>query len=419
VAQVNLLVVTFPLLFMAGSAVLLVRLLVLALPAVLRLPARRWSAWYLASRRVTAARLVTVILLAAATMPVAVSVYAAGLTRTAQYTLDSKARLFVGSNVSVNSVDPVRRTPATDRLGTVVTRYQYAFLNGQRTIMLAIDPDTFTAATFWDHRYADVPLATLLDRLRQPAVDGRVPALFVAADVVKRPSAGEQLQVRLGKTTAPLTVAGVPALFPGRRMPLPMLVVDAARLGPVDPHAGTVNELWTRGPADPAQLAMVAQGARIFDVASLTNVFDVANFLGISWTFDYLTALAALVGLVAIGGLLLYLETRQRSRVAAYALGRRMGLSRGTHLRSLLAELGTLLITALVLGTGLAAAAVLLVYRRLNVDPSRPPAPLLTVPTATLIGAGTAVVAITALAAAYAQRAADRTNVAEVLRLGA
>ncbi len=143
-----------------------------------------------------------------------------------------------------------------------------------------------------------------------------------------------------------------------------------------------------------------------------------ANFLGISWTFGYLGAPAALVGLVAVGGLLLYLETRQRPRKAAYALGRRMGLTRGTHLRSLLAELGTLLITALVFGAGLAAAAVLLVYRRLNVDPARPPAPLLTVPTATLIGAGVAVAVVTVLAAAYAQRAADRTNVAEVLRLG-
>ncbi|MEN3356072.1 MAG: putative transport system permease protein [Mycobacteriales bacterium] len=419
VAQVNLLVVTFPLLFMAGSAVLLVRLLVLALPAALRRPARRWPAWYLASRRVTAARLVTVILLAAATMPIAVGVYAAGLTQTTQYTLDSKARLFVGGNSSINSVDPLRRTPATDRAGTVVTRYQYASLDGQRVIVLAIDPDTFAATTFWDRRYADQPLATLLDRLRQPSAGGRVPALVVAADAGHTPVQDDQLRITLGHSTEQLTVAGVPRLFPGRRLPLPMLVVDAARLGQVDPHAGTVNELWTRGPVDPAQAAVVAQGARIFDIADLVTVFNVANFLGISWTFGYLSALAALVGLVAIGGLLLYLETRQRSRIAAYALGRRMGLTRATHLRSLLAELGTLLITALVLGTGLAAAAVLLVYRQLNVDPDRPPAPLLTVPTAALIGAGIIVVVITALAAAYAQRAADRTNVAEVLRLGA
>ncbi|MEN3359253.1 MAG: putative transport system permease protein, partial [Mycobacteriales bacterium] len=130
------------------------------------------------------------------------------------------------------------------------------------------------------------------------------------------------------------------------------------------------------------------------------------------------SALAALVGLVAIGGLLLYLETRQRSRIAAYALGRRMGLTRATHLRSLLAELATLLITAFLVGGALAWAAVLLVYRRLDVDTNRPPGPLLTVPTAALLGGGLAVLAVAAAASLYAQRAADRNNVAEVLRLG-
>jgi putative ABC transport system permease protein len=144
----------------------------------------------------------------------------------------------------------------------------------------------------------------------------------------------------------------------------------------------------------------------------------VANFLGVSWSFGYLSALAALVGLVAIGGLLLYLETRQRSRMASYALGRRMGLGRGTHLRSLLAELGVLLGLAWVIGAGLAWAAVLMVYRRLDIDVTRPPAPLLTVPVLAFLGSAAAVAVVVALAALYAQRSADRADVSEVLRLG-
>jgi len=156
----------------------------------------------------------------------------------------------------------------------------------------------------------------------------------------------------------------------------------------------------------------------VFDVRDRETVFAAANFLGISWTFGYLTALAGLVGLVAVGGLLLYLETRQRARVVSYALGRRMGLTRGTYLRSLLAELGTLLVAAFAVGAVLAWAAVLMIYHRLDVDPARPPTPLLTAPTMAVAGAVAAVVLVTVLTALYAQRAADRTDAATVLRLG-
>ena len=206
--------------------------------------------------------------------------------------------------------------------------------------------------------------------------------------------------------------------FPGRRVPVPMVVVDRSRLGPVDRFAGTTNELWSRATPDAAQAAVRAQQARIYTLTSRDSVFQAANFLGVSWTFGYLTALAALVGLVAVGGLLLYLETRQRSRMASYALGRRMGLTRGTHLRSLLAELGVLLGLAWVIGAGLAWVAVLMVYGRLDIDPGRLPGPLLTVPTAAFAGSAVAVGVVVVLAALYAQRSADRADVAEVLRLG-
>jgi putative ABC transport system permease protein len=177
--------------------------------------------------------------------------------------------------------------------------------------------------------------------------------------------------------------------------------------------------VWSRDSSpDRARDAVTAQHARIYLITSQDTVFDVANFLGVSWTFGYLSALAALVGLVAIGGLLLYLETRQRTRTASYALGKRMGLTRATHLRSLLAELGVLLGLAWMIGAGLAWAAVLLVYHRLDIDPTRPPTPLLTVPVLALAGSAVAVAVVVVLASLYAQRSADRADVSEVLRLG-
>jgi len=147
-------------------------------------------------------------------------------------------------------------------------------------------------------------------------------------------------------------------------------------------------------------------------------VFRVANFLSVSWTFDYLRALAAFIGIVALGGLQLYLETRQRARIASYALAQRMGLSAAAHMRSLLAELGVLLGLALAAGLTLGWIAVLTVYRSIEIDPTRPPPPLLTVPTVTLAAAAGATVLVAVLATAYAQRAAERGDIAKIMRLG-
>jgi putative ABC transport system permease protein len=146
------------------------------------------------------------------------------------------------------------------------------------------------------------------------------------------------------------------------------------------------------------------------------GVFNAANFLGITWTFGYLSALAVFVGIIGVGGLLLYLEARSRTRVSGYVMARRVGLGRGTHLRSLLVELAGVASAGFVLGALLAAGAVSVVYRRLDVDLVRPPTPLLDVPW-TAVGLTAAVtLVVAALAAGYAQRAADRADPATVLR---
>jgi putative ABC transport system permease protein len=416
IAQINLLVVAFPLLLIVGGSVLVVRLLALALPRLGRRAGRLPAALYLAARRITAAPVATMVLLAAASTPVAMVVYAAGLTTTSDHTLDAKAQLLTGSNVSLQSVDPVERTPATDAIGTVVVRYLFGKVDGQNddVAVLAIDPDTFPATAFWDRRFAGVPLAELMDRLRAPAAAGVVPAVVLPDG----PAFPAGFDVRLGTTTVRVADVGTARWFPGRRLRQPMLVVDRSRLPAVDAHAGSVGELWTRGTVEPARAALAAQDARVFfDPKDRDSTFEVANFVGVSWTFGYLTALAALVGSVAIGGLLLYLETRQRSRLASYVLGGRMGLTRRLHRRSLLAELAVLLGLAWVTGAALAWVAVLLVYGRLDLDPVRPPGPLLTVPTGAILGSLAAAAVVAVLAALYAQRSADRADVATVLRL--
>ena len=64
----------------------------------------------------------------------------------------------------------------------------------------------------------------------------------------------------------------------------------------------------------------------------------------------------------------------------------------------------------------MAAAAVSVVYRRLDVDLVRPPTPLLDVPWTAVGLTALAAVVVAVLAALYAQRAADRADPATVLR---
>jgi putative ABC transport system permease protein len=207
-------------------------------------------------------------------------------------------------------------------------------------------------------------------------------------------------------------------VLPGRRTDDPVVLVAADRLPEISRNAGAARaaELWTNGPLGPAVGALTDAGGVRYTVLEPAGVQQTANFLGITWTFGYLSALAVFVGVIAVGGLLLYLEARSRTRVSGYVMARRLGLTRGAHLRSLLVELAGVAGVGLLLGGALAAGAVAVVYRRLDVDPIRPPTPLLDVPWSALAVSGVVVLVVAGLAGVYAQRAADRADPATVLR---
>jgi putative ABC transport system permease protein len=303
----------------------------------------------------------------------------------------------------------------TDAVGTVLDRYEGSVVDAEGAAtdvqVLAVDPATFARTAFWDDSFADVPLEELLAVLQEPGDDGRVPV--VAAGLPRG-----AVELRLGALPVDAEVAGTARVLPGRRTAEPVVLVAADRLPDVPAAAGSdrQSELWTDGPEEPAVEALTAAGGRLGRSIEPADVLTTANFLGISWTFGYLSALAVFVGLVAAAGLLLHLESRSRSRVTGYVMARRLGLSRRAHLASLVAELGAVAVAGLALGTVLAAGAVAVVHRRLDVDLLRPPTPLLDVPWPAigLTVAGTLLVAVGA--ARYAQAAADRADPVSVLR---
>jgi putative ABC transport system permease protein len=298
----------------------------------------------------------------------------------------------------------------------VVRRFEQVTLPlGDKPVtMIAVDPATFRAGAFWDDSFAEASLGAMLRRLESPR-PGRLGAILAGPGVV-----ADARSVEIGPTRLALEVVATAGAFPGMTSAdRSLLVVSASRLDAVAGRmdSGWRTEIWARDDPEMALAALRRVGLAPETVTTAADVMRTPAFLAVSWTFRLLSALGALAGAVALVGLVLYGQARQRDRVVAYALTRRMGLSRGAHRRSVLWELVGLLLFALVLGAGLAVVASLAVYRRLDPLPDLPPTPRLQLP-GVLLGATLLGVLLAALAGAFlVQRAADRANVAEVMRL--
>ncbi|MDQ4058769.1 MAG: hypothetical protein M3124_06570, partial [Actinomycetota bacterium] len=79
--------------------------------------------------------------------------------------------------------------------------------------------------------------------------------------------------------------------------------------------------------------------------------------------------------------------------------------------------LWTMLLVAIAVGTALAWGVARLVYSQLDLLPEVPPEPFLVVPVMAIAVLGGAVIVAACVGALFVQRAADRANVAEVLRV--
>jgi putative ABC transport system permease protein len=275
--------------------------------------------------------------------------------------------------------------------------------------VLGVDPATFAGTAFWVDSFAAEPLPDLLRALTQDSA---------ALPVVAAGLPTGAYQLRLGTQEVDVEVVATADVLPGRRADGPVLVVDRSRLPEVPRTAGSDQsvERWTDGDvAVAAQELRDAGAVRVVDTVP-ADVQRAANLLGITWTFGYLSALAVFAGVIGAAGLLLHLEARSRTRVSGYVMARRLGLTRGAHLRSLLVELGAAAVLGVVVGAALAAGAVATVYRRLDVDAMNPPTPLLDVPAPAVAGTVVVAVLVALVAALYAQRAADRADPSSVLR---
>jgi putative ABC transport system permease protein len=353
------------------------------------------------------------LMVTAGALAVGILMYAGVLSTSIQGAADDKALLSVGSDVSLTlggRGSPVPGVPSTpvERLPDAV------FSPGGGTVdVLAIDRSTFADAAYWDDSVMGATLAEAMEAL-EPETRERLPVIVVGDF-----DTGDATVQGQGSALS-LEVTKVLRAFPGMRPGRGLVVADAdgffrttqaARFSVQPTH-----ELWAKGQPDEV-LAALEKEISVDGAVTASAAKQTPRFLALAWTFEYLEALGVAAGVVALLGMVLYLQARQRDREVSYALARRMGLSSAGHGLSVAGELAGMLLAAFVIGAGLAVLAAGLIHGRLDPLPALPPAPLLRLP-AELFGVAAAVLlAAAAVGAWFVQHRADRANVAEVMRL--
>lgn len=391
------------------------------LPRLRRWAGARGFAVFTAVNRAAAARGPLLAVVCGLAVPIALALYSAGFTASNQTTIDAKADTYTGApvvlDVRVQFGDLPDPGPDASRVLIADGDALDAAGGRQRDIqVLGVDPDTFARYALYEADLTGAPLAALLEDVRVDTggADAAVPAVLVGAP------AGESTPdaVELRSSTLDVDVVATAPVFPGMRHPgQPVLVVDRAALAGLDRFAGWSSELWTDQQHAPAVLdALTALGVVTDDIAQPEAFVDASSLLPVTWTFDFLRALSALVAALSLAGLLLFLAARQQRQETSYVMMRRMGMTAPAYRRSLLLEVGALSGWAWLVGTLTGTAALAAAVTQVDVNPAFPPPTLLVVPLTSPLAAAGALAATTIALSWWTTHRAERVDPNVVLR---
>ncbi|GAA5183163.1 hypothetical protein GCM10023322_21800 [Rugosimonospora acidiphila] len=399
-----------PIMVVAGLTTLAARLAVWYLRRRGRLRSPRTPAAFLGWRRVGRQAVMVAVLAGATSVPIALATYGATVTGSVHATIADEARLHLGSDVVFTLG---RQVPIPDSLAdraTEVLRLDGAIIGGTQTDLLGVDPGTFARAAYLDSRIDGKSLDELMPPIRAPRTGG--PQKVVASALTP---AGVREAAWRGDAVLGGTVDVVPtSVLPAQQAGYPTALVPKAALG--DDAQYAVAQLWVRG--DPVEIQRAARAANlpITQVAVAADRYANSQWEPLTYTFDYLTALSLLTGLVTLVGLLLYLESQAPSHRRAYVLLRRMGLRARSHRRAMFGELALPLVAGLIGGVAVSTALSEVLGGGFDVDPDVLPNAVVTMPYLPIGLIAAAVAVITVGAAEYAQRRIGRANPSEVLR---
>ncbi|HVD69739.1 MAG TPA: hypothetical protein VNG34_02655 [Actinomycetota bacterium] len=412
----------FPLLLALAIGIVAARVMTIALTVGHRRSNSSGAGpWWLASRRLRTSGRLPQLLLIAGSLTLAVFVSSQGMVHSLRTSVDAKAKVFVGSDVQVLTSRDAEPAAGFPFPVTKVLRSRDAGAFAGSTIrydLLAIDPDSFEAAAFWNDTFSEDSLADLIGRL--PAGSGTTLPVILANGGDDSPSA-----IELSSKTEPLEIVGRATSFPGTSTSArPLLIVDrdvlADRFADIpDPlnNPMTSAEFWVAGPTDEILASIDRIGVTPYNVLTADEVEDVPFIDAAIQTFLMLDVLGIVAMVLLVVVAMIYLQARQRSRVVATELSRRMGQADGTMRRSLVLELGTVLIGALVVGAVVGGVATSLVAPRLDPLPTIPPDALIVLPFVGIAIGLLATVIASVVGALLADRSARRVPLGEVLRV--
>ncbi|MPZ70394.1 MAG: FtsX-like permease family protein [Actinobacteria bacterium] len=418
--EIDLFVLAFPILFIAGTAGLATKILGLLLPKLREFGRGSAAPAYLATRRLASAPRLALMLVTASALAIGVLAYAGTLVKSVDATSDAKARVSVGSDYAAQVNLGSELPDGLSFPATIVSEIDLVEFTGtgQGVTILAIEPETLARAAFWSDDFSGTSLPKLMAELDEASGDN-LPVLVVGDE-----DGLAENGLELYDTQVPLEIVDRPSAFPGMSTLEPTVIVDDALLreffkrfnGEIG-SAPRTDLIWARGDAEAIseELGETSLAFGLERSAELSKATPA--FLAVSWTFEFLQALGVVIGFVVLAGMLLYLQSRQRAGIVSFALARRMGLKASSYRLSVVLELLALLGSALVIGVALSLVAARIIYTRFDLFPALPPAPLWRVPLV-IFGATAVVLAVAAWMGAWrVQRTAQRAKVSEVLRL--
>ena len=374
----------FPLLVVLTAALLTARLAKWALAASHR--AKLWSkpAAQLAIRRLAAgAGPVTGVLLVGvlAVGTIAVGTAIAGSQKTA---LEVKSGMYTGADSYAQVPSELTELPEALRGNSTIV----GFVKQYDRTALVVDP-----ATFRDGAFPFEIDPALLDR---PLRVGDVP----------------RREVRL---------PGLPAIEPDAWVPsFPKLgtsgwVVPVDRIEDRDDVGSWY--VWSHKPLGEVTAALSAAGVKLSrNVGEKEKTVQGLPFLTIQWTFGFVTALGAVLAVVAAIALLLAVEVRRRQNALSGAFSARMGLGPAAMLRSHLLELGAVAATAVFVGSAASAVSSGFTVPKLDPAPRLTPVPEVPDVVPLLVATVAGSVLVVLVAAWIAVRAVRSAKIGELIR---
>lgn len=386
-------------------------LLRLALPPVAAWARRRSPGIFLAAKRLAAGSTMTHTLVVLCGSALGVMFFGLTVAGSVRTTATAKAKIFVGSDVSMLVAPNAPPLPDLGFPATKVTEVStFVEGTGLALTVLGIDPETFEETAFWDDELSAEPLDVLVTALQEDA-SGAIPVIAVGFGDARPAIAG---------VDGPLEVAAATRAFPGMTAGQPAVVMTQDALEDLLAEGGggsRSDQVWAKGPPHEVAAALQDAGLVGADPITVTQVLDTPTLQSLVWSLGLLAGVGALASATAVAGLSLYLQARHTAAQVAAAMTRRMGIARRDELLSWVAEVGGAGAAAFVVGaaTGLGTASI--VHERLDPQPHLLPDPIFVVPVAVVAVTGAGVLVVAAFVSRRLQRRMDAAPVGEIMRV--